>query len=96
MQDCERRHLTEVAIPQICNTLAAECGTEWLLGKKMEGYEYSRVLNQRLEDAVHYIREQKPEAVVAVIIDAADNSMIAATSFKEECFLARLLNMQLP
>lgn len=96
LQDCERRHLTEVAIPQICNTLAAECGTDWLLGKGLEKYEYWRGLKQRLEDAVYYVRGQEPGAVIAIIIDAADNSMIAATSFREECFLASLLNMQLP
>lgn len=96
LQDCERRHLTEVAIPQICNTLAAECGTDWLLGKMLKKYEYWRALKQRLGDAVYYVREQEPEAIVAIIIDAADNSMIASSSFKEECFLAGLLSMRLP
>lgn len=96
LQDCERRHLSGVAIPQICNTLAAECGTDWLLGRTMEEYEYWRALEKSLNDAVGYIREQNPEAVVTVIIDAADNSMMAADFFEEKCFLVGLLRMQLP
>lgn len=37
-----------------------------------------------------------PETVVAVLIDAADNSMMAAEFFEEKCFLGGLLRMQLP
>lgn len=96
LQDCERRHLVEVAIPQICNTLAVECGTDWLFGKTMVEYEYWRALKQRLEDAAYYAKEQNPEAIVAVLIDAADNSMMAADFFEEKCFLGGLLRMQLP
>lgn len=96
LQDCERRHLIEVAIPQICNTLAVECGTDLLLGKATAEYEYWKALNQRLADAIYYTKKQNPEAIVAIIIDAADNSMIAADFFKEKCFLNGLLRMQLP
>ncbi|MDD3338081.1 MAG: NACHT domain-containing protein [Lachnospiraceae bacterium] len=96
LQESERRHLIEVAIPQICNTLATECGTEWIIGKPTHEYEYWRLLEQRLKDAVVYVKEQNPKAVVAIIIDAADNSMIASDLFKEECFLKGLLRESLP
>ncbi|TYQ13110.1 UNVERIFIED_CONTAM: NACHT domain-containing protein [Acetivibrio alkalicellulosi] len=96
LQPGERRHLTEVAIPQICNTLATECGTEWMIGRPSKEYEYWRFLSERLEKAVSYVRQQNPLAIVAIIIDAADNSMVAANYFKEECFLQGLLNQSLP
>ena len=96
LQHGERRHLTEVAIPQICNTLATECGTEWMIGRLSKEYEYWRFLNERLEKAVSYVRQQNPSAIIAIIIDAADNSMVAANYFKEECFLQGLLNESLP
>ncbi|MBU3228115.1 hypothetical protein [Clostridium algidicarnis] len=96
LQPGERRHLTEVAIPQICNTLATECRTEWMIGRLSKEYEYWRLLNERLEKAVSYVRQQNPLAIVAIIIDAADNSMVAANYFKEECFLKGLLNQSLP
>ena len=96
LQESERRHLIEVAIPQICNTLATECGTEWIIGKPTHEYEYWRLLEHRLKDAVFYVKEQNPQAVVTIIIDAADNSMIASDLFKEECFLKGLLRESLP
>lgn len=96
LQPGERRHLTEVAIPQICNTLATECGTEWIVGRLPKEYEYWRMLNDRLEKAVSYVKQQNASAAVVIIIDAADNSMVAANVFKEECFLQGLLNQTLP
>lgn len=96
LQDSERRHLTEVAIPQICNTLATECGTDWLIGKTIRDYEYWKAFNQRLGDSVSYVKQQNPKAVVVIIVDAADNSMMAADFFNEDCFLTGLLRDSLP
>lgn len=96
LQPEERRHLADVAIPQICNTLAAECGTDWLIGRPNKEYEWWRFLKDRLEKAAQYVKTQNPKAVVTIIIDAADNSMIAAKSFKEEAFLHGLLNQSFP
>jgi len=92
----ERRHLADVAIPQICNTLATECGTDWLVGRPNREYEWWRFLKDRLEKAAQYVKTQNPKAVVTIVIDAADNSMIAAQSFKEEAFLHGLLHQSLP
>ncbi|GLC79422.1 hypothetical protein [Lacrimispora brassicae] len=96
LQPGERRHLTEIAIPQICNTLAIECGTDWIVGRLSKEYEYWRMMNDRLEKAVSYVKKQNPSAAVVIIIDAADNSMVAANVFKEECFLQGLLKQTLP
>ena len=96
LQDSERRHLTEVAIPQICNTLAVECGTDWLIGKAAHDYEYWKAFDQRLADSVYYVKQQNPEAVVVIIVDAADNSMMASNFFSEDCFLNGLLREPFP
>lgn len=96
LQDSERRHLTEVAIPQICNTLAVECGTDWLIGKAAHDYEYWKAFDRRLADSVCYVKQQNPEAVVAIIVDAADNSMMASNFFSEDCFLNGLLREPFP
>lgn len=96
LQPGERRHLTEIAIPQICNTLAIECGTDWIVGRLSKEYEYWRMMNDRLEKAVSYVKKQNPSAAVVIILDAADNSMVAANVFKEECFLQGLLKQTLP
>lgn len=96
LQPVARRHLAEVAIPQICNSLAVECGTEWLLGRSNQEYQLWRFLYERLENAVRYVKKCNPSAIVALIIDAADNSMIAAGIYKEECFLNALLKQPLP
>ncbi len=96
LQPEERRHLADVAIPQICNTLATKCGTNWLIGRPNKEYEWWRFLKDRLEKAAQYVRTQNPKAVVTIVIDAADNSMIAAKSFKEEAFLHGLLNQTFP
>ena len=96
LQYGERRHLADVAIPQICNTLAVECGTDWIIDRPNKDYEWWRFLSKRLENAANYVKAQNPKAVVAIIIDAADNSIIAAQRFKEEPFLKGLLSQPLP
>ncbi len=53
-------------------------------------------MSKRLENAANYVKAQNPKAVVAIIIDAADNSIIAAQRFKEEPFLKGLLSQPLP
>lgn len=92
----DRRHLIDVAIPQICNILAVECGTDWLIGDVKKKYEYWRQLNNRLESAINYIKKQNSKAILGIVIDAADNSMLASKMFKEECFLKELLEQRFP
>ncbi|HBN83760.1 MAG TPA: hypothetical protein DDZ89_07930, partial [Clostridiales bacterium] len=96
LQESERRHLTGVAIPQICNTLATECGTDWIIGSSALEFQYWRMFELRLANAVFYVKQQNPSAVVVIIVDAADNSMLASNRFKEDCFLNGLLRQSLP
>lgn len=96
LQSGEQRQLTEVAVTQICNTLAIECGSDWIIGRANKDYEYWRLLNERLTQAVHYVRELNSSAIIALVVDAADNSVIAAKEFGTDCFLNDLLRNQFP
>lgn len=95
-QRSESRHLLEVAIPQICNSLAAECGTDWLIGSSSKEYVLLRFLLDQLKHAVENVKAINPDAVVAVIFDAVDNSKIAANFFNEDCFIDSIISEILP
>lgn len=92
----ERRHLPEVAITQICNSLAIECGTGWIISRSHKEYELLRFLRERLKSAAEYIKKLNPNAVVVLVIDACDNSVIAAQTYNDVCFVDSLLKEHLP
>ena len=96
LQPYQARHKKEIAIRQICNTLASECKTELLLGSYNEDYLWWNAIKERLEQASRVVKDNNPEAVVAIIIDAADNSISASQLRHEECFLEKFLEMELP
>ena len=96
LQPDQPRHKAEMVIPQICNMLAIECKTELLLGNFNEDYLWWSALKDRLSHASIIVQERNPEAIVAIIIDAADNSVFAAKRMKEDCFLKKLLELDLP
>jgi hypothetical protein len=96
LQHSDRRHLPDVAIAQICNSLAAECGTEWIIGNNLKEYELLRALLSRLKSAVDQVQVLNPKAVIVLVIDAADNSKIAASTFNETCFIDSIFTECLP
>ena len=92
----ERRHLPDVAITQICNDLAVECGTDWIIGNSHKEHELLRLLLERLKAAAAYVKKMNPDAIIVLVTDAADNSKIAAETFKETCFVDSLLKEHWP
>ena len=95
-QPSEQRHLPKVALRQICNELAVACGTGWFLESQADDYEYLRYLKYQLEMAVQYVQKQNPHATVVLVIDAADNAVIAAKKYQSVCFVPMLLEEILP
>ena len=87
LQPDQPRHTKELAIRQICNMLALECGTELLLGTPSLDYNWWGAIKDRIEKAAAIIKDRNPEAIVAIIIDAADNSVHAANMMGNVCFL---------
>lgn len=96
LQPDQPRHKMEMAIPQICNMLAVECKTELLLRMPEEEHLCWSSLKDRLLQASIIVQEKNPEAVIALIIDAADNSVFAANRMKEDCFLKKFLELEFP
>lgn len=90
------RHKKEIAIRQLCNMLAIKCKSELFLGNPHDDYLWWSALKERLNQASSLVYGKNPEAVVVIIIDAADNSMFAANMMQQECFLQELLKLQLP
>ena len=78
LQSSDSRYECDTAIPQICNSLALECKTEFLLERRLKDSEFFQELCVRLEHAVKYVKSFSESAIILLIIDAADNGVFAA------------------
>ncbi len=93
----EPRHTAQVALVQIANTLAALGLCSHLLPRsECAPAEYFRATVERLSAAVENLRAIQPEALLVVMIDAADNAEMAAVEYGDRCFAAELLRQQIP
>jgi hypothetical protein len=90
------RHGYPRAITEIANELAAETGVQLLLNRQQPPEDLLHELRRRLELASHVVRAHDPEALVVVVVDAADNSVIGAAGWGEESFVRGLATCQLP
>ncbi|AOT68300.1 P-loop NTPase family protein [Geosporobacter ferrireducens] len=96
LQPSDSRYECDTAIPQICNSLALECKTEFLLERRLKESEFFQELCIRLEHAVKYVKAFSENAIILLIIDAADNSVFAAKQNGRTCFIDKLLQQPLP
>ena len=96
LQPADSRYECDTAIPQICNSLALECKTDFLLERKLKESEFFQELCIRLEHAVKYVKLLSENAIVLLIIDAADNAVFAAKQNERVCFINKLLQQPLP
>jgi hypothetical protein len=92
----DRRHRHENVFMQLSNELAQLAGSPFLLIHQPSDTQYIRAFKKRLTEACDIIRKSSPSAIVAIIIDAADNSVTAATQKDEHSFVQDLITMQLP
>ncbi|RYG00270.1 MAG: hypothetical protein EOO02_15255, partial [Chitinophagaceae bacterium] len=92
----DRRHTPEYAFLQLCNELALQCGTPFLLVHSLNTGHLLKELKKRLTEAVSLLQAVNPTALLALLIDAADNSVSAAQQFHTECFVTELARMGLP
>lgn len=76
----DQRHEHEWAILQISNELAIKVGSPLLFLHNERPVVYLRELKKRVEAAVDIVRTVNPAAVVFLVFDAADNSIVAAES----------------
>ena len=86
----EARHGYPRAITEIANELATETGAQLLLNRVQPPEDLLRELRRRLELASRVVRAQNPEALVVVVVDAADSSVVGAATWGEESFVRGL------
>ena len=86
------RHLHSRGLVHLANTLATRSLCDILLPAKGTSTDaYARAFRRRLAQAALVVRARSPKAVLLVVLDAADNSIIAANERRESCFVLDLL-----
>ena len=91
----EQRHIERRAFLQMTNELALECGTPFLLQPAHEAADLQRNFRRSLEAAARIVAETQG-ALLILVIDAADNAVVAAQQFGDESFVSTLWRMRLP
>ena len=92
------RHRHQEALTQIANELAAKGLCHPLIPTvNGDASAYVRAFTYRLEQAIKFIRLADPDAVLCIVIDAADNAQMAAEEIGQPRSFARdLLRETLP
>lgn len=96
LQPADSRYEYDTAILQICNSLAIECKTDFLLERRLKESEFWHELSIRMIQAAKYVKSYAEDAIVLLIIDAADNSVFAAEKNNKVSFVHNLLLQPLP
>ncbi|MCL6558167.1 MAG: hypothetical protein K6U74_05065 [Firmicutes bacterium] len=92
----DTRHTHNRAILQIANELVARTGGPLLLHFNLSPEDLLRELLKRVEIAISLIQKLNPDALVVIVVDAADNSVHAAREKNEKSFIHDLLKQPLP
>ena len=90
------RHAPREAIVQINNELASRDLCPFMFpGPFARGFDYVKKFIQNLTCAVSRVRHKSNEAMIYVLIDAADNAVEATSEYStsDECFVNLLLRM---
>lgn len=79
------RHRHKDALVQIANELASKSLCHPLIpSSHADSGDYVRAFNYRLKQAIELLRATNPKAILAIVIDAADNSQMAAMEVGEK------------
>jgi hypothetical protein len=92
----EARHRHDVGLIQIANELATRGLCDVLLPSAAPPHVLLRSFRSRLIQAAAIVRARSPDALVVIVLDAADNSMFAAGLQHDRCFVADLMAEQAP
>jgi hypothetical protein len=91
-----QRHEHHVALTQISNELAARGLCTPLIPTVAADSEYTRVFMRRIEEAASQLARDSPDALLTIVIDAADNAAMAAEEQKGSTFVTDLLREDWP
>jgi len=92
----DKRHKHSNGILQIVNELSLQLDGPLLLMRKEDSDFYIRELKRRLELYCKLKQQSHPGSKIILIIDAADNSIVAAEQERSKTFVNDLLQMNLP
>lgn len=92
----DKRHKHENAFMQLSNELALVAGSAFLITRQQNDDLYIKAFKKRLIEACELIQKVSSDAVVAIFIDAADNSVTAGAEYQQRCFVHDLLRINLP
>lgn len=91
------RHREKDALPQIANELAARGLCHPLIPVRgTDSKQYMRAFVTRLAQAVSLLRAKTPLANLYLIVDAADNAVMAAKEFDDSAFVPDLIRAAMP
>ena len=92
-----KRHLHKIALTQIVNEISSRGLCSPLIPSAVaDDRDYVRTFMRKLNEAADQLRAKNPEALLTVIVDAADNAIIAANEFGERAFITDLFRETWP
>ncbi|WMT40490.1 hypothetical protein RE628_25415 [Paenibacillus sp. D2_2] len=93
----ESRHRHRDGLIQIVNELASHglCDPILAISTALED-DIIRKFISRIAMAISALKETNNDAVLAIVIDAADNAEMAAEEFNQDCFVHELLRESIP
>lgn len=92
----DKRHKHGNAFTQLSNELAMQIGTPFLLSNKLSDDLYIKEFKKRLDKANNIVEKISANALIVLIIDAADNASTAANNNHEKYFVHDIVRMALP
>lgn len=91
------RHQHQQGLVQLANELAAQVLTDPLVPVvTAHSSHYLRAFLIRLEAAIEGLRSRYPDALLTIIVDAADNAAMFANDRGEQAFVTDLLREKMP
>ena len=90
------RHTPRVALTQISNELAAHGLCTPLIPASADDSAYVRAFMQRIVSASEQLGRLNSDALLTIVIDAADNAAVAAELFQQRSFVPGLLREAWP
>lgn len=86
----EPRHRHRQALTQLANEVSAKGLCAPLIPTAADDSAYARLFMDRLSTAARQLELERPNAVLVVVIDAADNAALAAEELRERAFVTDL------
>lgn len=92
------RHSHETALIQIISELSVKglCKPIIPSPHNLQSQKLMAKFLQHIEVAITFLRQNTPDAVLLILIDAADNAEMAAKEFGDSCFANELLRENIP